>query len=117
MQVQLTVSERLTEVERKKSLVELLTPREKDDEISCELEISGRLVVMKRLTTDALQARLIAESERRMNEGARGKCLNCEEQISPKRLEAIPYAVFCVKCQDLVDRHEIPGFEHLANVH
>lgn len=44
---------------------------------------------------------------RRMDEGDYGICLNCEEPILPKRLDAIPWALYCVRCQEAVDRGEI----------
>ena len=36
-----------------------------------------------------------------------GVCLHCEEDISPKRVNAVPWAAYCIKCQEQVDRHEI----------
>lgn len=35
----------------------------------------------------------------RMNDGTYGKCLNCGGDIEPKRLEAVPWAHFCIACQ------------------
>jgi DnaK suppressor protein len=39
--------------------------------------------------------------------GSYGVCRHCEEDISPKRVNAVPWASFCIKCQELVDCHEI----------
>jgi DnaK suppressor protein len=39
----------------------------------------------------------------RMENGSYGVCENCEEAIAPKRLSAVPWAKYCVKCQDLID--------------
>lgn len=33
----------------------------------------------------------------------KGTCMDCKEPISAKRLEALPYAVRCVHCQELAD--------------
>ncbi|MEM7247172.1 MAG: TraR/DksA family transcriptional regulator [Acidobacteriota bacterium] len=33
-----------------------------------------------------------------------GICRECEEPISPKRLEAVPWTMYCLECQDLADR-------------
>jgi DnaK suppressor protein len=38
----------------------------------------------------------------RMEDGDYGVCQECGEEIAPKRLKAIPWAKFCVTCQDLV---------------
>jgi DnaK suppressor protein len=35
----------------------------------------------------------------RVRSGAYGKCDQCGEDISPARLEALPFATLCVKCQ------------------
>jgi DnaK suppressor protein len=32
-----------------------------------------------------------------------GFCLNCEEEINPKRLAAVPWARFCITCQEAAD--------------
>lgn len=41
----------------------------------------------------------------RMNEGGYGICARCGKQIAPDRLEALPYAIYCITCQSLVE-HE-----------
>jgi len=40
---------------------------------------------------------------KRINEGRFGQCLNCEQEINAKRLEAIPWVRYCVTCQELID--------------
>jgi DnaK suppressor protein len=34
-------------------------------------------------------------------------CLHCEEDIPLKRLKAVPWAAFCIQCQERADRNEI----------
>jgi DnaK suppressor protein len=41
---------------------------------------------------------------KRIAEDTFGQCLNCEQDINPKRIEAIPWARFCITCQELIDR-------------
>jgi DnaK suppressor protein len=36
----------------------------------------------------------------RIRTGEYGVCLECEEEISEKRLHAVPWAEYCVHCQD-----------------
>jgi len=38
-----------------------------------------------------------------------GKCEVCGEDISPERLEALPYTTYCVRCKALVERGVIAG--------
>ncbi len=37
----------------------------------------------------------------RVRKGTFGECADCGNDIEPKRLEAIPWARFCLKCQEL----------------
>ena len=41
----------------------------------------------------------IDDAIRRVDEGTYGVCETCEKPISQKRLLAVPYARFCIKCQ------------------
>lgn len=38
----------------------------------------------------------------RLNLGEYGACANCGSSISSKRLQAVPWATYCVDCQDKV---------------
>jgi DnaK suppressor protein len=49
---------------------------------------------------DYLQLRLVEEALDRMNSGDYGICLACEEPIPAKRLRAISWARYCVRCQE-----------------
>lgn len=46
------------------------------------------------------QLRLIEEALDRLDSGDYGVCLNCEETIPAKRLAAVPWARYCVRCQE-----------------
>jgi RNA polymerase-binding transcription factor DksA len=48
--------------------------------------------------------RLSAALER-LNEGEYGVCVECEEPISPARLQALPEVQTCVRCQDQIERY------------
>lgn len=39
-----------------------------------------------------------------ISEGSYGLCADCDEPISPKRLEIIPWASYCVRCQERLER-------------
>ena len=41
---------------------------------------------------------------RRIEERTYGICLHCEGDIGRKRLEAVPWAAFCIRCQETADR-------------
>ena len=44
--------------------------------------------------------RQVEAAQDRMRDGAFGICLRCEEEIAPKRLQAVPLAAYCVACQE-----------------
>jgi len=46
----------------------------------------------------------IDEALERIEEGGYGVCAECEEDIPEPRLELLPYAQYCVKCQDRIER-------------
>lgn len=46
----------------------------------------------------------IDEALDRIEDGEYGKCIRCGEAVSEKRLEAVPWARHCIRCQDLHER-------------
>ena len=64
--------------------------------MECELEL-GRLARESSLLHAVRSAILRIDTE------MFGLCLNCEQEISPKRLAALPWAPFCITCQDAAD--------------
>ena len=48
----------------------------------------------------SLQLRLIEEALDRLDSGDYGTCLSCEQPIPPKRLHAVSWARYCVRCQE-----------------
>ena len=40
---------------------------------------------------------------RRIQEGSFGTCQECDEDIHLKRLAAVPWATFCIRCQEAAD--------------
>jgi DnaK suppressor protein len=57
-------------------------------------------IFLNRNTIDMKLLREIADALRRIDNDQYGICLECEEPISPKRLEAVPWARYCVACQE-----------------
>ncbi|HXM44815.1 MAG TPA: TraR/DksA C4-type zinc finger protein [Bryobacteraceae bacterium] len=48
------------------------------------------------------QLRLVDEALDRVQSGDFGVCLACEHAIPPKRLQALPWARYCVPCQEAI---------------
>lgn len=73
-----------------------------------EVQLAGeRELAIRNLDRDSNMLRQIKRALGRIADGSYGVCLHCEEDISPKRVNAVPWAAFCIKCQEQVDRHEI----------
>ena len=58
---------------------------------------------------DYAQLRMINEALDRLQSGDYGICLSCEEEIANKRLTALPWAKYCVPCQESI--HSQPAVE------
>ncbi len=43
----------------------------------------------------------------RIEDGTFGQCAACEEEINPRRLQAVPWAQLCVSCQEKLERGEL----------
>jgi DnaK suppressor protein len=48
--------------------------------------------------------KLIDEAVERMEAGTYSKCVRCETVLPEKRLEAVPWARYCISCQDLQEK-------------
>lgn len=55
-------------------------------------------------TNERNTLKLIEEALDRLAEGTFGECINCGEEITPKRLDAIPWAPHCIRCQELQEQ-------------
>jgi DnaK suppressor protein len=66
---------------------------------------SQRALAVCNLDREFNQLRDARAALRRIQEGSFGTCQECEEDIHPKRLAAVPWAPFCIRCQDAADRN------------
>ncbi len=53
---------------------------------------------------ESKQLTLIDEALMRIEDEEYGPCQNCEKDINPKRLAAIPWARYCLDCQELLEQ-------------
>jgi DnaK suppressor protein len=47
---------------------------------------------------------LVEAAIARLDDGTYGTCLRCGRPIAPERLDALPWAAYCIDCQRLVGR-------------
>ncbi|MBN9656542.1 MAG: TraR/DksA family transcriptional regulator, partial [Acidobacteria bacterium] len=54
------------------------------------------------------ELKLIDDAFRRLNSGGYGECEHCGSQISEKRLRAVPWARYCIQCEEEMPRSVAP---------
>jgi DnaK suppressor protein len=81
---------------------------EKASDALDEVQLMGeRELAIRGLARDSSALRQIHRALSRVSNGTYGRCLHCEEDIQPKRMAAVPWAAFCIKCQERIDLREI----------
>jgi DnaK suppressor protein len=75
-----------------------------------------RELAIRTLDRESSHLRSVRSALHRIEDGTYGVCLHCEEDISPKRLNAVPWAPFCISCQEQYDAHQIEGEEMFDDV-
>jgi DnaK suppressor protein len=72
-----------------------------------EVQLAGeRELAIRNLDRESNLLRSVRAALARVADGSYGVCLHCEEDIKPKRLEALPWAAYCIRCQEAADRNE-----------
>ena len=77
-----------------------------------EVQLAGeRELAIRNLDRESTLLRNVRAALARIADGSYGTCMHCEEEISPKRLNAVPWASFCIRCQEAADRHDFEPAE------
>ena len=80
---------------------------EKSPDALDEVQLAGeRELAIRNLDRGSNLLRNVRGALARMADGSYGVCLHCEDDIKPKRLDAVPWTKFCIRCQEAADRHE-----------
>ena len=80
---------------------------EKTPDAIDEVQLAGeRELAIRNLDRESNLLRNVRGALGRMADGSYGVCMHCEEEIKPKRLEAVPWAKYCIRCQVAADRQE-----------
>ena len=66
---------------------------------------SERELAIRNLDRESNLLRNVRSALRRIGDGSFGICMHCEEEISPKRVAAVPWAPLSIQCQEQADRH------------
>jgi DnaK suppressor protein len=83
---------------------------EKTPDALDEVQLAGeRELAIRNLDRESNLLRNVRSALARIADGSYGICLHCEEEIKPKRLDAVPWTKYCIRCQEAADRHEFIG--------
>ena len=80
---------------------------EKTPDALDEVQLAGeRELAIRNLDRESNLLRNVRGALLRVADGSYGVCLHCEEDIKTKRLDAVPWTKYCIRCQEAADRHE-----------
>lgn len=65
-----------------------------------------RELAIRNLDRESRLLSQVRSALRRMDDDNYGVCLHCEEDISIKRLNAVPWTAYCISCQEKADRRQ-----------
>jgi DnaK suppressor protein len=77
---------------------------ETPDPVDLAVRNYSKNVMLAVSENESRQLALVDEALLRVEEDEYGVCQNCEQAINPKRLAAIPWARYCLSCQELVEQ-------------
>lgn len=77
---------------------------ETPDPVDLAVKNYSKNVMMAVSENDSRQLVLINEALVRLDDDEYGLCQNCEQEINPIRLNAVPWARYCLKCQELQEQ-------------
>ena len=77
---------------------------ETPDPVDLAVRNYSKNVMLAVSENESRQLTLIDEALLRIDDNEYGPCQNCENNINPKRLEAIPWARYCLNCQELLEQ-------------
>ncbi len=108
-----TKRDELEQIVRNRDAITIEKSADALDEVQHAAE---RELAIRNLDRDSHLLRNVRGALRRIEEGTFGTCLHCEEEISPKRIAAVPWAAFCIQCQEQADRNHDEGNDALEDL-
>ncbi len=77
---------------------------ETPDPVDLAVRNYSKNVMLAVSENESRQLVMINEALERIEDDEYGLCQNCENNVNPKRLNAIPWARYCLDCQQLVEQ-------------
>jgi DnaK suppressor protein len=82
---------------------------ETPDPVDLAVQNYSKNVMLAVSENESRQLQMVDEALQRIEDDEYGTCQNCHNPILPKRLQAIPWARYCLNCQELVEKGLIDG--------
>ena len=98
------LAERDLLIEKLKSNDLSVDDAETPDPVDLAVRNYSKNVMLAVSENESKQLALIDEALVRIDDDEYGLCQNCEKEINPKRLAAIPWARYCLDCQELLEK-------------
>jgi DnaK suppressor protein len=95
---------RMREVAPTRGLRESIRIHQVADPLDMTQQAAEREIAVHNIDRGSAVVQRLRSAINRLNDGSYGVCLQCEEEIAPKRLKAIPWAELCIQCQETADR-------------
>lgn len=77
---------------------------ETPDPVDLAVRNYSKNVMLAVSENESRQLALVDEALRRVEDEEYGRCQNCEKPVNQKRLAAIPWARYCLDCQELLEQ-------------
>jgi DnaK suppressor protein len=88
--------------------LDALRSAERDPEFEEGAQTEHEAYTLARLTENQRrELSLIDAAIARMDAGEYGVCIDCEQEIDPRRLAALPYALLCTECAQRRERSTV----------
>jgi DnaK suppressor protein len=92
-------------IQENEEVLEIFASQKNPKDIAELASDDSDINILNRIGThDKQKLELIESALTRIQNGKYGKCLKTGKQISPERLRAIPYALYCIEVQEEMDR-------------
>src|SRR4051794_27971179 len=93
-------------VNRNRIATEEITIENTEDEGDLATISHNRELLNNLNESDVVRLRFIDDALKAIDRGQYGQCVSCGEDIKEKRLEAIPWATMCIRCQEQTEIEE-----------
>lgn len=92
----------LAQILRRRDGITIEKSADQMDEIQYAAE---RDLAIRNVDRESKVMRQVRAALQRIQDGSFGTCIECDGEISLKRLSAVPWAARCIRCQEVADRN------------